>query len=89
MDSELDSELDLSKIGKRFTFNYPVEFVTLPEYTFRAGQVVTVIRPLTIEEAEQQGPDMEGMWLIRADDGWEGHAWDSELGDCVDSETAE
>ncbi len=65
---------------KRAIFNYPKQFTTLPDYTAHAGQVVTIVRPL-----RSDGPDFEYdyegelMYLIRADDGWEGHAFDSEL----------
>ena len=73
------NEFDLGKIGRRFIFDYPTEFVTLPEYTARAGSVATVIRPLTPDEAEPPSEDIEGMWLVKTDDGWEGHAFDSEV----------
>jgi len=63
---------------QRAIFNYPKEFTTLPEYTAHTGQVVTVIRPLTNEEADQGG-DLELMYLVRADDGQELHAFESEL----------
>ena len=57
-------------------FNYPKEFVTLPEYTLHAGQVVEVIRPLTTGEADiENGP----MYEIKASDGWIGHAFEDEL----------
>lgn len=62
-------------------FNYPTEFVTLPEYTKRAGSIVDIVRPLSAQEAEPpcEEDGIEQMYLIRADDGWEGHAFDSEL----------
>lgn len=64
----------------RYRFDYPPEFTTLPEYTAHAGQIVTVLRAL-----RHRGPDAEfefegdAMFRIRADDGWEGDAWRSEL----------
>lgn len=62
--------------GMRVRFDYPTDFVTLPEYTAHAGQIVSVVRMLTEEEADiEVGP----MWEIRADDGWTGHAFDDEL----------
>lgn len=66
-------------IGEKRRFAYPPEFVSLPEYTARAWQVVTVVRALTTDEAD--GPDQgcEQMYEVRADDGWTGHAWESEL----------
>ena len=60
------------------TFYYPKEFVLLDDYTEHRGQKVQVIRPLTREEYDFEG---EAMFLIRAADGWEGHAWRSELQD--------
>lgn len=59
-------------------FRYPPEFVTLPDYTAHAGQMVEVVHPLTRDEYDFDG---EAMFLIRADDGWEGHAYRSELQD--------
>lgn len=67
-------------IGKKYTFRYPKEFVTLPEYTARAGSAVTVERQLTQDEADQ-ADDMEAMYRVKADDGWEGDAFASELDD--------
>jgi hypothetical protein len=64
--------------NNKAVFDYPKEFITLPEYTAHAGQAVTVVRPLTEQEADQ-GPDLEAMFLIRASDGWEGHTFESEL----------
>lgn len=61
--------------GKR-RFNYPDCFVSLPDYTAHAGQLVEVVRPLRRDEYTFDG---EAMFLIRADDGWEGHAYRSEL----------
>lgn len=69
------------EIGKRYRFAYPEHFVTLPEYSARRGTIVTIVRPLTEDEAEP--PDAENgftqMYRVRADDGWEGDAWDEEL----------
>lgn len=62
----------------RRTFHYPKEFVLLPDYSAHRGQQVTVVRPLTRQEYDFEG---EAMFLIRADDGWEGHAWRTELQD--------
>lgn len=67
--------------GAKFRFDYPAEFVTLPEYSARRGTVVEVVRPLTKEEAQE--PDEENgftqMYRIRTEDGWEGDAWEEEL----------
>lgn len=65
------------KIGQQYRFNYPREFVTLPEYTAHCGHSVTVVRKLT--QAEAQGAGRERMFRIRATDGWIGDAWASEL----------
>ena len=70
-------------VGKRFRFDYPAVFVTLPDYTAHAGQTVLVTRRL---RSRPKGSlpaeyDYEGdaMYRVRADDGWEGSAWASEL----------
>jgi hypothetical protein len=65
-------------------FNYPKEFVTLPEYTEHAGQVVEVIRKLTAREADPPNEEngLEQMFFIRAADDWTGHAFESELEFC-------
>lgn len=60
------------------TFHYPKEFTTLPDYSAHRGQKVEVVRPLTRDEYDFGG---EAMFLVRADDGWEGHAFRSELQD--------
>jgi hypothetical protein len=69
---------DNIKIGKSYRFDYPKAFVTLPEYTARRNETVTVVRQLTDDEADQ-GEGMERMFEVRASDGWIGHAWASEL----------
>lgn len=65
---------------KLYRFDYPKEFVTLPDYSAHRGQLVQVIRPLRHKgnhrEFDFQG---EAMFLVRASDGWEGHAFKSEL----------
>lgn len=69
------------KNGETCIFDYPAHFTTLPEYTAHRGQTVTIVRPLTEDEAHPPVPE-EGitqMYLIRAADGWEGHAWEEEL----------
>lgn len=60
-------------VGRSFRFAYPEEFTTLPEYSKHRGEVVTVIRRLTKDEADTR------MYLIQANDGWEGHAFPGEL----------
>lgn len=67
---------DDRKIGRQYRFAYPVELTTLPDYTAHAGQVVTVVRQLTKDEADQE---FMPMWEVRAADGWIGHADSAEL----------
>lgn len=62
----------------KYIFRYPSVFITLPEYTARAGTIVEIVRPLGPDEADDS-PDMEKMYKIRAADGWEGDAFESEL----------
>lgn len=60
--------------------NYPEYFTTLPEYTAHAGQTVQVLRVLGPGEADPPDPgNSERMFKVRADDGWEGEAFASEL----------
>jgi len=62
------------------TFEYPREFVTLPDYTAHAGQEVVVVRALTRAEADyHDDPDLERMFKVRTADGWEGDVFESEL----------
>ena len=62
------------KIGKSFVFDYPQEFVTLPEYSAHRGHVVTVVS-LTEPGDEETEPVLK----FRCADGWSGEAFDSEL----------
>lgn len=64
------------KIGSDYRFDYPTEFNSLPEHSAHRGQSVTVVRELSENEYDFEG---ELMFLVRASDGWEGHAWESEL----------
>jgi hypothetical protein len=66
-------------VGNSYRFDYPEHFTSLPEYTAHRGQQVTVIRACTSEEAD--GPEKEEpqMYIIRANDGWIGEAWEDEL----------
>ena len=57
-------------------FHYPVEFTSLPEYSQHRGMTVRVDRELTADEYDNEG---ECMYQVTADDGWIGHAWESEL----------
>ena len=69
----------------RFRFDYPREFKTLPDYTAHAGQMVEVLRPALPAHRAKDGQEAEyvfegeAMFRVRADDGWEGLAWLSEL----------
>ena len=75
---------------KQAVFNYPKEFVTLPDYTAHAGQTVEVLRELSQADAcdvplkadgtyEPEPHDVERMFRIQAADGWQGDAFLSEL----------
>lgn len=63
-------------VGCHYLFAYPGEFVTLPDYSAHRGQMVEVIGPVPEDQYENLG-DM--MWRVRAADGWEGDAFESEL----------
>ena len=65
--------------GKQYRFDYPESFISLPLYSAHRGQVVTVLRKATEEEADGPEKDCEQMYKIKASDGWEGFAWESEL----------
>jgi hypothetical protein len=65
-------------IGTKQRFTYP-DFGTPdehPDYTAHSGQMVSVIRRLTDTECD---PESGPMYEIRAEDGWIGHAHESEL----------
>lgn len=64
------------EIGQYYRFDYPSQFTTLPDYTAHANQSVVVLRPLSDEEYTNEG---DPMYAIRASDGFEGAAWESEL----------
>jgi cobyrinic acid a,c-diamide synthase len=59
-----------------YTFAYPDALTTLPEYSAHRGQRVTVVRRLTDDECDLE---VQPMYLVRALDGWEGHAGANEL----------
>ena len=68
----------MSIIGKTVQFNYP-DYGTPdshPDYTAHSGQAVVVVRQLTNAECDLE---CQPMYLIKAQDGWEGHANNSEL----------
>ena len=66
--------------GLSKVFNYPRELKSLPDYTARSGRNVTVMRPLTEDEADGPNQGCEQMYRIRDEsDGWEGDAFESEL----------
>lgn len=74
------------KVGYYYRFEYPDLFTTLSEYSNRRNHIVQVIRPCTEKEADILWDDPEGngtvvdrMFRIKAADGWEGSAWESEL----------
>lgn len=63
-------------VGEEYIFNYPTEFVTLPDYTEHRLQKVRVVSHLDTEEYDFEG---ELMFTIRAEDGWIGQACEFEL----------
>lgn len=62
------------QIGKFYKFNYPKEFVTLPDYTEQIGKTVQVIRKLDESEC-----DAESAMYVVSNGEWIGHAFDDEL----------
>jgi hypothetical protein len=68
------------QLGYRYRFAYPAQFTSLPDHTLHAGHTVTVLRELGAGESDHHAdPTLERMFEIRADDGWTGHAFESEL----------
>jgi hypothetical protein len=67
------------EIGKRYRFDYPEAFTSLPEYTARRGEIVTVLRKLSEDEADGHAQGVPDMFAIRDKYGWEGEAWEDEL----------
>ncbi len=65
------------KIGEKYKFDYPKDFQSYPDYTDHAGQFVQVKRELQNIEAESG--EINRIFEIRADDGWEGVAFEDEL----------
>lgn len=63
--------------GDQKVFDYPSHFSTMPDYSEIRGRVVTVIRQLTDEEADQ-GDGMEKMYKVSCE-GVEYEAFESEL----------
>jgi hypothetical protein len=61
-----------------FRFDYPEKFTTLPEYSAHRNHQVVIVRELVDgEDYEYLG---DKMVLVRSlEDGWEGHAYQSEL----------
>jgi hypothetical protein len=63
------------QLGKNYIFDYPKEFVTLPEYSVQRGKVVTV--ESTIQEGND---DEEALYQVRGvEDGWVGEVFEGEL----------
>ena len=73
------------KIGATYRFDYPIEFVTLPEYSAHRGALVVVEKPDETSDVLWDSPNgveeiVDRMFLVRAvADDWIGHAWESEL----------
>lgn len=64
-------------IGKRAVFTYPEAFSEVSGHRAHSGQTVVVIGKGDAFAAECA--DGDPLWKIRAEDGWEGVAWESEL----------
>ena len=77
-------------IGARYRFDYPPVFTTMPDHTAHAGQEVTVVRMCTEDEAEpaDHKNGITQLYVVRADDGWEGQAYEEELTDIQTQEPA-
>lgn len=84
-------------IGQSYRFAYPEGFKTLPDYTAHSGHIVTVLRACTEEEADILWDDLgdgkgervvDLMFKVRAADGWEGDAWESELEPAAEEKVA-
>jgi hypothetical protein len=60
-------------------FNYPIEFVTLPEYSKRRGWACEVLRELM--DGKEYDNEGEKMYLIQFEDNFLAHAFESELKD--------
>jgi hypothetical protein len=75
------------QVGKSYRFDYPVEFTSLNDYSAHRGEVVTVLRPCTADEADVLWDNPNGtgdeivdrMFKVQAADGWIGDAWEGEL----------
>ena len=73
------------EIGRKYIFNY-LWSQDDQGYTEHSGEVVEVIRQMTLEEVEE---DCQPMYLIKANDGWMGHCDPHELNleECICSHT--
>ncbi len=74
--------------GMAYRFSYPEEFETLDDYSAHRGENVVVLRATYPFEADVLWDDIDGdgneqivdrMFVVQAEDGWIGHAWESEL----------
>lgn len=65
-------------VGHAYVFAYP-DFgqpSSQPDYDAHRFYVVTVLKQLQVADAESE---QQAMYEVRADDGWQGEAFDSEL----------
>lgn len=60
--------------GKTYIFDYPIEFVTLPDYSAHRNKPVRVLYLI-----QDEGEGMLRLWKVQAEDGWTGEAWEDEL----------
>jgi hypothetical protein len=64
------------EVGKKYIFDYPNGFTTLPEYSKHRLQEVTVLG--MVPESDKDS-EVETMYYMQAVDGWKGEAFESEL----------
>lgn len=62
---------------KTCIFRYPEYFTSLPEYSARRGKQIKIPRPLI--KGKEYDDEGDPMFLIQSEDGWQGHAFESEL----------
>ena len=62
-------------IGKKATFDFPVDFISVPSYAPYRGVIVSILRKLRPEEF----PTSEPAYEVEAEDGWRGVAFEDEL----------
>lgn len=70
------------KDRRLFLYPYYGNPDSYPDYSAHSTQIVMVVREITDHgEVDESGEPYDRMYEILADDGWIGHAWESELHD--------